>query len=162
MQGKILIPTDFKIESLMLLRYAASGDQYQNLDVIFLHCTHLSDSITDLMFYSPSKIIQEAVTPEFSEACSILRNKFPEKIKNMQVRLFHSHTQAAFDMFLEANEVCDAIIPATYKLQLRKNSFDSIPFILRSGINVKQVDWGGRKEYAADNSVAALFLDWSF
>ena len=162
MKGKILIPTDFKIESLMLLRYAASGDQYTNLDVIFLHCTHLSDSITDLMFYSPSKIIQQAVTPEFSEACSILRNKFPEKIKSMQVKLFHSHTQAAFDMFLEANDVHEAIVPASYKLQMAKNCFDPIPFIMRAGINVKQVNWGGRKEYAEDNSVAALFLDWSF
>jgi hypothetical protein len=55
---------DFKIESLMLLRYAASGDQYKDLDIIFLHCKHLSDSITDPMFYFPSKIIQEAFTPE--------------------------------------------------------------------------------------------------
>ncbi|WP_336516466.1 hypothetical protein [Pollutibacter soli] len=159
MARTLLIPTDFSIESLMMLKYASTVSEFDKLNIVFIHCTRLTDSITDLMFYSPQRILEPLMSDDFHEACNIVKNKFPKKFLSIQVKLFHGFTKSAFIQFLEANNIDEAIIPAKYKLILPKSSFDPVPFILRIDMPIRQVDWDPQRAHPERNRIAELFLD---
>lgn len=136
----ILIPTDFKVESLNTLKHALQDNAIFELEVILLHSEILSDSITDLLFYSAESIIKPLLTPTFEEALSFIRTNFKE-IKSLSLEVTHSNNEEAIKQLLLSKKVDEIIIPKTYKLQLTKKAFDSIPLLKKSGFPVHEVEW---------------------
>lgn len=134
----ILIPTDLKIESLNTLKYAAIGEDEE---VILMYSLSLSDSITELLFYSSEKIIASLVSSEFEEAITILKNRFGKKISEISIKLFHGYTINAFRGFTDANGIEKIYVPKNYKLQLPSSAFDPLPLIRRSKLPVTEVEW---------------------
>lgn len=51
----ILIPIDFTIESLNTLKFALEENKNEQLTVVLMYATHLSDSITELLFIHNTK-----------------------------------------------------------------------------------------------------------
>ena len=139
MRKTILIPTDFTITPLLLLKHAAATSAVE-LDVIFLYSTPLPDSITDLLFYSPKKILEAAVTKQFGEACAIMQNKYPKKIHSIRFELFHGRGRNAFETLAEINHVDEAFLARANRPWPQKNIFDPTPFIRKSNVSIKEVD----------------------
>lgn len=139
MRKTILIPTDFTITPLLLLKHAAATSTVE-LDVIFLYCTSLPDSITELLFYSPKKILEAAVTKEFNEACAVMQNKYPKKIHSIRFELFHGRSKDAFKTMAELNEVDETFIARASTISSHKNNFDPTPLIRKSHGIVTEVD----------------------
>jgi hypothetical protein len=63
MPKRILIPIDFSVESLNTLKRALDGLGDTHVEVILMYAEYLSDSITELLFYSPDDKRKELVTP---------------------------------------------------------------------------------------------------
>ncbi|HQA59356.1 MAG TPA: hypothetical protein PK033_15990, partial [Acetivibrio sp.] len=72
----ILIPIDFTIESLNTLKFALEENKNEQLTVVLMYATHLSDSITELLFYSQYKIIQKLINQPFKDAINIINNTY--------------------------------------------------------------------------------------
>lgn len=159
MKQTVLIPTDFSIESLLLVKHAATANPASRLDIVLLYCHYLSDSITDILFYSPRKTLEELISSDFREACSIIQNKYPSKITHMRVEVFYGHTGGAFDNFIEAHKIDEAYIPSNYTLRLGKNGFDPLPYIKGSGLKINEVCWEAKKNRPEKDQLAELFLD---
>jgi len=138
MRKTILIPTDFTITPLLLLKHTAA-QAATPLDVVFLYCTTLPDSITDLLFYSPKNIIEAAMTTAFSEGCAVIQNKYPEKILSVRFELFHGRNASAFEIMAEMNGIDEAIIAHT-PVASRKRAFDPTPIIRKSAVPFREVD----------------------
>ena len=66
MGKKILIPIDFRIESLNTLKYALEERKQEKSSVILMYSAYNSDSITDLLFYNPTKIVETLPSSEFT------------------------------------------------------------------------------------------------
>src|ERR1051325_8940830 len=96
----ILIPTDFSIASLSLLKVALDEHSGENLDIVFVCGYRLSDSITDLLFHSPSKILAKLESEDFREACAVLRNRPGSRILSIRKMLFTGKTASAFNRFV--------------------------------------------------------------
>lgn len=141
MRNTILIPTDFTITPLLLLKHTAVNSD-QESDVIFMYSTLLGDSITDLLFFSPSKILNAAITKEFKEGCSIMQNKYPSKINSIRFEIFHGKNEEAFKILANANRVDEVLIAQNYSLRTNKNDFDPVPLIRKSGLEIRQIDLG--------------------
>ncbi|HEY5748889.1 MAG TPA: hypothetical protein VIU12_22620 [Chryseolinea sp.] len=157
MRKTILIPTDFTITPLLLLKHAAATSE-EELDVIFLYCTSLPDSITELLFYSPKRILETAVTKEFSEACAVMQNKYPKKIHSIRFELFHGRSKDAFEIMTEMNEVDETFIARTSTTRLRKNNFDPTPLIRKSLGLVKEVDLESYEYIPEKDLLTGLFV----
>jgi len=52
---KVLIPTDFSEASLMQFESFIQNNQEKQFEYVLIFSEHLDDSITELLFYSPSK-----------------------------------------------------------------------------------------------------------
>ncbi|MFN3639952.1 MAG: hypothetical protein ACK4UK_03460 [Flavobacterium sp.] len=160
MRKTVLIPTDFSIESLTVLKnFLHQADDQYTYDIILLHGTYLSDSISDLLFFSKGKILKELTNEAFEEACMILKNKFASKINSLRKDLYTGYTQSAFNSYVDANRITVACIPANFQWNLsNKKSFDLMPFINKSDVRVEEIGWKPLPNVPEKGKLAELFF----
>jgi hypothetical protein len=158
MSKTILIPTDFSIESLNLLKEAArtAGDEASRM--VLVYGVYLPDSIIDLLFFSKQRLIQELSNKDFEDACRIIQNKYHSQIRAVQVELFTGTTQAAFQGFVEGLGVDHVFVPKNYALKINTSrSFNTMPYIRRSGLAITEVSWASLNHVPEKDLLAELF-----
>ncbi|PBQ34142.1 hypothetical protein CNR22_20975 [Sphingobacteriaceae bacterium] len=133
----ILIPTDFTVESLTILHQAVEENAIFDLSVILLHGHLLNDSITDLLFYSDDSVIKPQLTPEFSEAILIFKERYRE-IKSISIDVTHSIQQEPFNRLLKTKKVDEIYLELGYSLRLSKKAFDTLPLLKESGFPISE------------------------
>lgn len=161
MRKTIAIPTDFSVESLNVLKTLLSqnGDTYR-YDVILLHGTQLTDSITELIFMSKAKLAEKLSNAAFEEACTVIRNKFSSQINSIRKDFFTGFTQAAFDNYLEGNKVTDIYVSKNRNATLTdKKSFDILPYAYQSPVTVHEVDFKVESMLPEKGKVAEVFYN---
>lgn len=161
MRKTILIPTDFTVQSLNVVKSALnkSNPEYR-LDIVFVHGIYLSSSITDLLFFSKKEVLAELSNPDFEEACAVIRNKFHLQINSIRKELFVGFNQAAFNNLLEANRIEEAYISANHQMNFgNKKSFDITPFIMKSNIMINQVEWKVDNSLPEKGNLAEIFVN---
>lgn len=156
MQKTILIPTDFTVESLHTLRLALAQNESVQLRVVLMYAYRLSDSISDLLFYSPGKIINNAITPDFEEGISILKNRFFNTLHSLSIQLFHGNSKQAFTLYADAYGINEIYLPGAYLLKTGKRGFDPLPLIDKSKFTVCTMNWKPDESNGTGN-VAELF-----
>lgn len=157
-QKKILVPTDFRVASLHPLRLALELIEEPAVDVVLLYCQTLDDSITELLFYSPTQIIRDLSTDDFNDAVSILRNRFEHKMGNLRIELFHGHAQHTFNTLLNTLSIESIFLCRSYPLHLGKRAFDPWPYIRKCPIPHYKI---GTREYSVfpeEDKLENLFL----
>lgn len=143
MHQTILIPTDFSVESLNLVKQALHDHSDQRMNILLVHGVDTSYSVTDLLFFSKSVIYKELATKEFEEACDLLRSHYSKEINSLRFDLFTGLTQNAFNNFLEANNVFKTYLPEDYSfVHSKRMSTDLLRFIKRNNDVIKElVSW---------------------
>ncbi|MFN3918079.1 MAG: hypothetical protein ACK4K0_10090 [Flavobacteriales bacterium] len=161
MKKTILIPIDFTIESLTIVKSALEQiEENQKVNIILLHGAYLTDFITDLLFFSKAKFVESKSTREFNEAIEILKNKYASQIDSIRKDVFTGSNQSAFNNYLEANNVDEAYIPKNYKFnRINKRSFDLIPYIKKSKAVVTEIESSFRKEIPEKGKLAEIFYN---
>lgn len=137
MAKRILIPTDFSISSLNILKEFLQKDNGANqYDVILCCGYYLSESITDLLFFSRHKILRSLNTDAFMDAISIIRNKYANSLNSVNVDLFTGALQSVFDDYLEGNKI-DTIVfsPDSRFNKTVKRSFDLSGFVQKAKVS---------------------------
>lgn len=155
MPKKILIPIDFKVESLNTLKIALNEIE-EEVEVVLMYSEYLSDSITELLFYSPDEKRKSLNTPDFGESLSILKNRFESTLIKVDIEFFHGFNAKAFKNFAEGKKVDCIYIPKNYKLQLSKNGFDPIPLIQKSKLTFQEVECQKSTDFSL-NDISNLF-----
>ncbi|MBN7810707.1 hypothetical protein J0A68_07060 [Algoriphagus sp. H41] len=164
MAKTILIPTDFTVKSLNLAKMALqkSLDPQEKIKIILIHGLMASTSITELLFYSKSRVLADLETPEFQASCNLLLSKFDGKIERMTIDIFSGFTQAAFENYLEANRIDEVYLPGNHKLKLAsRSSFDLLPFFNKCRLPKIKVDWEDisiSSHEDRENAISTLFF----
>ncbi|HLP56202.1 MAG TPA: hypothetical protein VK151_14290 [Fluviicola sp.] len=158
MQTTILIPTDFTIESISLLKVALQEYPNEELKIVFVHGIYLPDSIQELMFFSRSKTLAQLENADFTEACAVLQNKFSSQIVSIVTELFTGKNQSAFHNFLSANKIDVIISPNNHLLKSTlKTSMDLLPFIHKARTAKIYTDWEARPVIPEKDKLAEIF-----
>jgi hypothetical protein len=140
MQKTILIPTDFTIESLVTVKQAISQNPETKLNIVLLYSCFITDSITDLLFYSPDKIINEHCHQNFHDAISIIRNRFSEKIVDISIEVFHGYSVLTLEKFIKKNGIDHVYMSMNYVSKESKDQFDIAPFVKKSKIAYTELE----------------------
>ena len=160
MKKTILIPTDFTVNSLNVLKsILIQNEAKQTYNVILLHGMSLSDSIRDLLFFSKSKQIDSLTNPEFEEAYEVIRNKFDSQISSLRIDLFTGYNLSAFNNYLEGNKVEQIFISDKKPVLTNKNSFDLSRFIEKCQVEVTKVDFAANETVPEKGKIAEVFMN---
>ncbi len=157
MAAKILIPTDFRVESLNTLKLAMNHLDTYEVEVVLMYSEDLGNSITELLFYNPKKIVESLRTIEFDQALSILKNRFESRIKSISYEIFHGYRVQQFENFIESKNIDSIFLPKNYQLQLPLNGFNSIPLIKKSKFTYQELDWISHKQTSSKFQLNTLF-----
>ncbi|MER0439575.1 hypothetical protein [Emticicia sp. W12TSBA100-4] len=158
MTTKILIPTDFHVESLNTLKLAMNHLETYEVDVVLMYSEDLGNSITELLFYNPKKVVESLRTKEFDEALSILKNRFETRIKSISYEIFHGYRIKLIEDFMESKNIDSIFLPKSYLLRLPKKGFDTIPLIKKSKLTYKELDWETGVYDSEELQLNALFI----
>ncbi|WP_186755170.1 adenine nucleotide alpha hydrolase family protein [Echinicola salinicaeni] len=138
----ILIPTDFSVKSLNIVKSALSINGDCELRILLVHGLELPDSMTDLLLFSKKKLLEELETKEFRASCQMLISKYDSNLIELSVDIFSGYNKRAFENYIEANEVDEIYALADHDfLPRHKSSFDLMPFINKSSTNLIKVKW---------------------
>ena len=157
MVKKILIPTDFKIESLNTLKYSLEERKQEKSSVILMYSAYNSDSITDLLFYNPTKVVEALVSSNFNDAINIIKNTYETSIHSFKIELFHGLNLNAFLNFYESHGIDLVYLPKDYCLKPYKNGFDPIPLIKKSKVQYSEVAWTSEQGTSNKDELNQLF-----
>lgn len=160
MRKTILVPTDFTVQSLSVLKtILASNTTQTKFDIILSHGLSLTDSIRDLLFYSKNKQISSLSNPAFDEAIEVIRNKYESQINSLRVDLFTGYNQTAFNNYLEGNKV-DQIVMTNKPFHFSNSkSFKLDSFIKKSKTNVFIIEIGNSENSPEKGKLAEIFFN---
>lgn len=146
----ILIPTDFSLTSISLIKNALNHYDDKRLNVVLVHGYNLTDSITDLLFFSKTREIDAMMSSDFKDGLMILKNHFASRINRIDVELYTGFTKNAFKKMIKARGVTDAFIFQNYQAQkANRNSFDITPLLQKSTdlIQIHTEPWNNADKY---------------
>lgn len=158
MRKTILIPTDFSVQSLNVLKSILSANSSQiKFDIILMHGFNLSDSIMDLLFYSKYQQINALTSSEFNEACEVIKNKYDSQISSLKIDLFSGYTISSFNNYIEINKI-EEVFTSNKELHFtNKNSFSMARFIKKCKITTTTINALSGFGYPEKGKVAEVF-----
>lgn len=159
MAKKILIPIDFKVESLNTLKLALAN-QNDPVDVVLLYGRTISDSIIDLLFYCPKKEVESLTNKEFQQALEIITNRFGRTLNTVKIELLNANSLALLRNLLNHLRTDVIYIPKNYKLFQGKKAFDPIPLLKNTHIKMIEVEWNVQTGSNEKDQLQSLF-NWA-
>ncbi len=138
---KVLIPTDFSVKSLNLLleflKQASSG----KFEIILAHGYDVSNSFSEMLFYSEHKILAKLLTKEFKESCHLIENTYQSRLHKFRFSILTGNGKRYVRNYVEANKIDLVVCPKEYKMKFRSgNSFDLQPYLKTSNVEVLVMD----------------------
>lgn len=157
---KIIIPNDFSVKSLTLLRKVLESTD-EKYEIILLHGIAPSNAFTDLLYFRKGKLIEELISDEFDQALSMLKNKFANRFQKIYFDIIISSNRNYFNDYITANNVDAIFVPEDIELDLKhKRSFALAPVFDKCDIPVKRfrlLDTPTATSFLT-NDIADLFL----
>jgi len=137
----VLVPTDFKLESIRIIDALVQHQKNETLNIIFVHAFKLSDSITDMLMLSRRSRDYENVSDEFYQQLNQAKAKYPNQINAIGIEYFYGSTVAAFKNFIEAFDVERIAYLKEYNFTpINKYSVDPKILTARAGCEVIQLN----------------------
>lgn len=137
---RVLIPTDFTVESLQLIEYAVLNFPKTPLEVILVSGFKLPDTRWGITHFSEKREINKFTTESFAKAKQTFIREHSDTIGNVHVRLFTGYNSLAFQNFSEQLQAHDAIVPKGKFLHYSNaNSFDPTRYIRKNVTNVIEI-----------------------
>ncbi len=160
MHKNVLIPTDFQMDSLNIIKKVVHDlKDGETATITLLHGYYLTDSISDLLFHSKKDILNQIVPPSFYEGCDLLKNKYASQLSQVKIDLFHGLNKRAFKSYISSNRIDNVYIPVGLNnRKATKRSFDLAPYIHKCCENVSLVQFTEKQEENTE-SFSELFLN---
>lgn len=137
----ILIPTDFKVESLNCISDLFKRVYPERLTIILVHMQEITDSIQELLMLSRRSTEYKYISPEFSKSLSLIKSNYADRLNRVHIEFFFGSTVAAFRNFLEANQVDSIVLLNDYDYDmLTDDSIDPVLLVNRSKAHVIHLD----------------------
>jgi len=134
---RILIPTDFTINSLQLVEYAILNFPDTKLDIVLIAGYRLPDTRWGVTHFHEREKIREQVSGKFKEAKRRIVLEHKNAIETISFELFTGVNSFAFQNFLEQINVDDAVVPSKKALFCPNSKwFDTTDFIKSNMKNV--------------------------
>lgn len=137
---KVLIPTDFTLESLQLIEYAILNFPKTKLNIVLVNGFKLPETRWGLYQFSAGREINRLTTEKYINAKKVFFREHSDAIQSLGIELFTGRNSPAFQNFSEQLEITDAIVPKGDFLNFsHPQCFDPTPFIKKNIQNVIEI-----------------------
>tara|TARA_Y100000782_G_scaffold92838_1_gene102471 strand:- start:4440 stop:4928 length:489 start_codon:yes stop_codon:yes gene_type:complete len=158
MANTILIPTDFTIKSLTMVRDVVEQTKLNNINFILVHGVRPPSSTSELLFYSKRKLIETMTSPAFKSCCALIINRYPEKVSSIWPDILSTQHAAGFENYLDKVKPKETYIPS-HALELpHERSFDVMSLLKKSSLKLNELAFSPSTDDLFVNQMEALFF----
>lgn len=137
---KILVPNDFSVRPLLLLKKIIESNPGQNYHIMLLHGIYPPDTISGMLYYSKVRFIKEMESEEFVKSRNLLKSKYQSRITAMYSEVITSDRRYALNTFLKVSGIEEIYLADGLKFKFSgENSFNIIPLLKKASVPVKVV-----------------------
>jgi replicative superfamily II helicase len=108
----VLIPTDYRTESLQYIPQLLSKFYPEEVDVVMVHMMSVTDCMRELLMLSRRSAEYKHISDDFYQTCIDLKNQYKRQLNNIRLEFFYGNTTAVLKNFIEANDI-DAVLQLT-------------------------------------------------
>jgi hypothetical protein len=138
---KVLIPTDYRTESLEYIPQLLSKFYPEEVEIIMVHMMSVTDCVRELLMLSRRSAEYKHISEDFYNACNSLKNEHRGQLNNIRLEFFYGNTITAFKNFIELNDIDAVLQPSGYDFKmLTKASINPIEMIDRCGKKVAKIN----------------------
>lgn len=142
---KVLIPTDFSVKSLNLLLEFLKQTPSDKYEIIMAHGYDISNSFSEMLFYSEHKILTKLLTKEFRESCHLIENTYRSRLYKFKFSILTGNGKRYVQNYISSNKIDIVVCSNGYKMKFRsRNSFDIQPYLKTSKAEVLMMDHSQR------------------
>jgi hypothetical protein len=154
---KILVPNDFSVNPLLVLKKVMEEQQTESFKIVLLHGIFTPDSITELLFYNKKVNLYEKENKDFLKACDLFKNKYDSRIVSFHSDIIISMRKHILKTYLEVNEIDEVFIPEGLNMNFRhRNSFDIVKLIKRSKVPYNEISFERENTSVSDGAAVDL------
>ena len=137
----VLIPTDYRTESLQYIPQLLSKFYPEKVEVVMVHMMSVTDCVRELLLLTRRSAEYKHISDDFYKACIICKNEHQDQLSNIRLEFFYGNTTVAFKNFIELHNI-DAVLQLSgYKYQmLNKSSINPVEMIGRCGKKIATID----------------------
>ena len=133
---RILVPTDFTVQSLQLVHEIVKRNPQQQLSIHLVHLVQIPADITELLFVKKSRL-HDQVPYKFSQAVEMLKNKYASCIAWMGIEFYYGSTATALNNIIENRKIQEVFVFAGHAYgKPLKGSVDAISLLNRCRVPV--------------------------
>ncbi|NGM66919.1 hypothetical protein [Sphingobacterium sp. SGR-19] len=164
---RVLIPTDFTVNSLrIVLEYLESSD-HQQVELVLACGYNLGESIGMLLGFTLDDHLAEMQKEDFLKGCEIIRSRFEDKIVEMYSDLMISKNKRYVRNYLKGRQLTQIVLPDAFEFKYLGNCFDIVELMnTMEPANVPKivtVNMGEEKLQAQDTLDSFFFRkEWRF
>lgn len=159
MKKTVLIPTDFTIQSLNILKTFLNQNPHNQYNIVLAHGLNIGDSIRDLLFFSKNKQVQDLSNDAFIEAFEVIKNKFGSQINSIKIDFFTGINQAAFNNFIEGNQIYQ-VVDSNYKMTFsNRKSFDFSRYFNKCNAEITKIEIQNHVNIPEKGNLAEVFFN---
>ncbi|WP_304235904.1 hypothetical protein [Jiulongibacter sediminis] len=144
---KILVPNDFSVRPLILLKKIMEQDPNHNFEIMLLNGVYPPDNVSSLLFYNKTRVVKENESSGFINARDLFKQKFRPRIKAFYSEVITSKSRFALNAFLKTNNIQEIYLPEGMIFQFnQRESFDPIPLLKKASLPVKTISFENEHE----------------
>jgi hypothetical protein len=148
---KIVVPNDFSVKPLILLKKIMEEDPNHNFEIMLLNGVYTPNCVSSLLFYNKTRVVKENENQMFVSARDLLKQKFRPRIKSFYSEVITSKSRFALNAFLKSNGIQEIYLPEGMKFEFnQRDNFDPIPLLRKASIPVKTISF--ENEYQEKSS----------
>ncbi|MBD1432767.1 hypothetical protein H8B06_08030 [Sphingobacterium sp. DN00404] len=123
---RVLIPTDFTVNSLRIaLEYLENSDNEQ-VELVLAGGYNLGESISMLLGFTLDDHLAEVQDEDFLKACEMIKSRFKNKVVEMYADFMISKNKRYVSNYLKGRQFARIVLPDAFEFKHTKNSFDIV------------------------------------
>ena len=132
--NKVIIPTDFSVKSLNFVVDFLKHNSSEAFDIVLVHGYDVPQTVSDLLFFSKSKLLKKLQSNEYKDALLVIKNRFESNLKSISFDFVTNDSKAYIINYVEAQQTRKIVGIDNYTMTFKdKNSFDINAILLKIG-----------------------------
>lgn len=137
----VLIPTDYRTESLQYIPQLISKFYPEEVDVVMVHMMSVTDCVRELLMLSRRSAEYKFIADDFYKSCITLKNEHQGQLINIRLEFFYGNTTVSFINFIELHNIDAVLQPSGYDFKmLNKASINPTEMIDRCGKKIVKIN----------------------
>jgi len=126
---RVLIPTDFTVNSLrIVLEYLENSGNLQ-VELVLTCGYNLGESISFLLGFTLDDHLAEMQNEDFLKGCEMIKSRFKDKVVEMYADFMISKNKRYVRNYLKGRQFAHIVVPDTFEFKYTKNSFDVVELL---------------------------------